>query len=151
MQCHTAKDGIGSSSFLVYKEANTSIFSGPRSIFLLTGMSYVNSTKTHPLKIINTIMVIHIHVMIFLSFIVSPQVKSTYITSFGHIYRRCLVFQPLSFTFNMSYPLFVAYVISQLRSISSALFRVVSVMFVPPMMRANSFFLPSRSKGVTVV
>ncbi len=36
-------------------------------------------------------------------------------------------------------------------SISSALFNVVSVMVAPPMIRASSRFLPSRSKGVTVV
>ena len=36
-------------------------------------------------------------------------------------------------------------------SISSALFSVVSVMLAPPMMRASSFFLPSRSRGVTEV
>ena len=37
------------------------------------------------------------------------------------------------------------------RSISSALRRVVSVMLVPPMMRASSRFLPSISRGVTEV
>ena len=36
-------------------------------------------------------------------------------------------------------------------SISSALFRVISVMDAPPMMRASSSLRPSRSKGVTVV
>ncbi len=36
-------------------------------------------------------------------------------------------------------------------SISSALLRVVSVMFAPPMMRASSRFLPSISNGVTEV
>ena len=41
--------------------------------------------------------------------------------------------------------------IFQLCSISSALFRVVSVIFVPPMIRASSRFLPSVSKGVTEV
>ena len=37
------------------------------------------------------------------------------------------------------------------RSISSALFRVVSVMTVPPMILASSRFLPSTSRGVTEV
>lgn len=36
-------------------------------------------------------------------------------------------------------------------SISSALFNVVSVIFAPPIIRANSRFLPSKSKGVTEV
>ena len=36
-------------------------------------------------------------------------------------------------------------------SISSALARVVSVMWVPPMILASSFFRPSRSRGVTEV
>ena len=39
----------------------------------------------------------------------------------------------------------------QIRSISSALFRVVSVMLVPPMIRASSFLRPSMSRGVTEV
>lgn len=37
------------------------------------------------------------------------------------------------------------------RSISSALFSVVSVIFVPPMIRASSRFRPSLSKGMTEV
>ena len=37
------------------------------------------------------------------------------------------------------------------RSISSALFKVVSVILVPPMILASSFFRPSTSRGVTVV
>ena len=37
------------------------------------------------------------------------------------------------------------------RSISSALLRVVSVILVPPIIRASSCFRPSRSRGVTVV
>ena len=40
---------------------------------------------------------------------------------------------------------------NQLRSISSALFRVVSVILVPPIIRASSRFRPSMSRGVTVV
>ena len=36
-------------------------------------------------------------------------------------------------------------------SISSALFNVVSVILAPPIIRASSLFLPSRSRGVTVV
>lgn len=36
-------------------------------------------------------------------------------------------------------------------SISSALFRVVSVILAPPMIRASSCFLPSRLSGVTSV
>ena len=43
------------------------------------------------------------------------------------------------------------FVVYDSRSISSALFRVVSVILVPPMMRASSFFRPSMSRGVTVV
>lgn len=38
-----------------------------------------------------------------------------------------------------------------LLSISSALLRVISVMLVPPIILASSRFLPSISKGVTVV
>ena len=37
------------------------------------------------------------------------------------------------------------------QSISSALLRVVSVILVPPMIRASSRFRPSRSRGVTEV
>jgi len=42
-------------------------------------------------------------------------------------------------------------VFSQSPSISSALFRVVSVILVPPMILASSRFLPSMSRGVTEV
>ena len=43
------------------------------------------------------------------------------------------------------------YFLAHILNISSALLRVVSVILVPPMILASSFFRPSMSRGVTVV
>lgn len=77
-----------------------------------------------------------------------PYILSLMITVLTQkCYRKFVNFQ-----FLQRDPLTSSQGISEIQvSISSALLRVVSVMLVPPMIRANSRFLPSRSRGVTVV
>ena len=77
-----------------------------------------------------------------------PYILSLMITVLTQkCYRKFVNFQ-----FLQRDPLTADQGISEIQvSISSALLRVVSVMLVPPMIRANSRFLPSRSRGVTVV